>query len=191
MKQICAECKKELSGEYISVGNRKMHAACWRCSECKTQLNETNARKRAEWFVCKTCAVPIEGLAPNATLAERIAARAAIAALPANATAAQRATAAALAAAKALGGGGVGGAKGSDASGPVNYDEIPVIHRHFAYDMLLGVTKESCPPEIVFHKRELYLPDDVFLKLFGMTTESFQKLPRWRQIQKKKQHNLW
>jgi len=191
MKQICAECKKELSGEYISVGSRKMHAACWTCSECKTQLNETNARKRAEWFVCKTCAVPIEGLAPNATPAQRIAARAAVAALPANATAAQRAAAAALAAAKAGAGGATAGAKGSATAGTIDYDEIPVISRHFAYDMLLGITKDNCPPEILFHKRELYLPDDVFLKLFGMTKESFQKLPRWRQIQKKKQHKMW
>lgn len=191
LKLACAECNKELTGEYISVGNRKMHANCWKCSECKTQLNETNARKRLEWFVCKTCAVPIEGLAPNASPAERIAARQAIAALPANATPAQRAAAAALAAAKAAAGGGSAGSKASASSGAVNYDEIPVITRHFAYEMLLGVTKDNCPPEIVFHRRELYLPDDVFVKLFGMTKEAFQSLPRWRQIQKKKQHKMW
>jgi len=191
MRQICVECKKELTGEYISVGNRKMHASCWTCSECKTPLNETNARKRLEWFICKTCAVPIEGLSPNATPAQRIAARAAIAALPANATAAQRAAAAALAAAKVAP--GAIGAGGKDGKGAADFkwDEVPIITRHYAYESLMGVTPENCPPGVLFHKRELYLPDDVFLKLFGMTKENFQKLPRWRQIEKKKQHKMW
>lgn len=39
--------------------------------------------------------------------------------------------------------------------------------------------------------REIYLPDNVFVELFGMPKADFAKLPKWKKDNAKKKHNLF
>ena len=56
----------------------------------------------------------------------------------------------------------------------------------------LSVTKQFSEEVLsVFADREELLHDDEFEKVFGMTKESFKKLPKWRRQEMKKRHKLF
>lgn len=56
MQIRCTICNKEVVGELLSVGDAKMHPACWKCRICHNMLTpETVIVEDSGLFVCKTC----------------------------------------------------------------------------------------------------------------------------------------
>eukprot|EP00929_Paragymnodinium_shiwhaense_P066805 TRINITY_DN33557_c0_g1_i1.p1 TRINITY_DN33557_c0_g1~~TRINITY_DN33557_c0_g1_i1.p1 ORF type:complete len:577 (+),score=118.65 TRINITY_DN33557_c0_g1_i1:91-1821(+) len=52
--------------------------------------------------------------------------------------------------------------------------------------------KEGCQAKgLDMARRECYLPDDVFNTTFKMSKDDFEKLPKWKRDNAKKQHNLF
>jgi len=82
--------------------------------------------------------------------------------------------------------GGSGGSKGP----PKAANALPLVQEWFTFEMLRdpALMKEKGIP---FAERELYMADDEFVKLFGIDKERFQKLPKWKQKQKKQQVGLF
>jgi len=53
------------------------------------------------------------------------------------------------------------------------------------------IRRSGLPEEIVLHKKELYLSDEDFKKVFGLTKQQFNKLPKWKKQMKKKDVHLF
>jgi len=59
----------------------------------------------------------------------------------------------------------------------------------YTYDLLRR--RDGLPEEIVVHKKEQYLSDEDFKKVFGLTKEKFNLLPKWKKQAKKKEVYLF
>ncbi|XP_039027982.1 villin-2-like [Hibiscus syriacus] len=62
--------------------------------------------------------------------------------------------------------------------------------RTYSYDQLKSKS-ENPAPGIDLKRREIYLADEEFETIFGMTKEAFYKLPKWKQDSKKKEVDLF
>ncbi|KAE8711156.1 Villin-2 [Hibiscus syriacus] len=62
--------------------------------------------------------------------------------------------------------------------------------RTYSYDQLKSKS-ENPAPGIDLKRREIYLADEEFETIFGMTREAFYKLPKWKQDSKKKEVDLF
>jgi hypothetical protein len=51
--------------------------------------------------------------------------------------------------------------------------------------------RDGLPEEIVYHKKEQYLSDEDFKKVFGISKQQFNKLPKWKKQMKKKEVHLF
>eukprot|EP00462_Mataza_sp_D1_P019324 CAMPEP_0175146682 /NCGR_PEP_ID=MMETSP0087-20121206/15516_1 /TAXON_ID=136419 /ORGANISM="Unknown Unknown, Strain D1" /LENGTH=342 /DNA_ID=CAMNT_0016431675 /DNA_START=11 /DNA_END=1039 /DNA_ORIENTATION=- len=160
----CATCKKAILGEYIKLGNDKIHKDCWACASCKTALEADGSNvghNAGGLYLCKKCVT--EGV----TIAEQKTEGGGASVVPA----------------------GEGGAAAAAAGSAASYTvQKPVV----CYTLsMLQQPKAKCPPGIEFAKREQYLEDSEFVKLFGMDKAAFGKLPGWRRKQKKQAVGLF
>ena len=77
-----------------------------------------------------------------------------------------------------------------DTSALSGKEKTAVIDRKIAYSKLLTMTVDDCEG-IDWERREEYLSEDEFLKVFDVTREAFVKLARWRQLNLKKKVGLF
>jgi len=61
--------------------------------------------------------------------------------------------------------------------------------KFYTYDALKD--PKNLPPDIDTNKKEMYLADDVFLKMFKMDKATFSKLPVWKKKRLKQKVNLY
>eukprot|EP01016_Furgasonia_blochmanni_P032675 TRINITY_DN336_c0_g1_i5.p1 TRINITY_DN336_c0_g1~~TRINITY_DN336_c0_g1_i5.p1 ORF type:complete len:265 (-),score=67.49 TRINITY_DN336_c0_g1_i5:62-856(-) len=73
-------------------------------------------------------------------------------------------------------------------SEPVKYSDVPTTF--YPVDSL-RVEASKLPKDVDPAKREEYLSDDDFKAVFGQTKAEFRALPKWRQAETKKKHNLF
>lgn len=52
----CGGCNKPIEGKYLIVGKEHLHAGCFTCSGCSTDLQGKTAVRRNGKFVCADCA---------------------------------------------------------------------------------------------------------------------------------------
>jgi len=76
---------------------------------------------------------------------------------------------------------------GSDTSS--SYDSSAPGQKFYTYDALKD--PKSCPTDIDKDNKEIYLADDVFLKMFKMDKATFAKLPQWKKKRLKQKVNLF
>lgn len=63
-------------------------------------------------------------------------------------------------------------------------EESFIIKNFYSYDILKGIG--PYPSDVIPSKREQYLDEVEFQSIFGMNKESFARIPKWKQIQLKK-----
>jgi len=61
--------------------------------------------------------------------------------------------------------------------------------KFYTYDVLKD--PKSMPSDVDKDKKEMYLADDVFLKMFKMDKATFSKLPVWKKKRLKQKVNLY
>jgi hypothetical protein len=160
--KICTSCKKDITDRFINVLDKYFHEECFTCASCSASLVGKQVEQQDGLFVCKEHHkqdVPILEEKDEAApvLEEKVEAAPVLE---------QKVEAAPVLEQK------------------VEARAIEKIGHFYPYEVL--VQKENLPSEVNIAKREDYLSDDDFLKVFKMQREDFEKLALWKQKQLKK-----
>jgi len=52
----CAKCGQTLDTEFVQLGDKSYHAACWTCKKCDTVIQSRDAVQVTGGFYCRNCA---------------------------------------------------------------------------------------------------------------------------------------
>ena len=206
----CVACQQTIKGQYIKVGEDFYHGECWQCHACRTTLRVDTCAQLDAHFYCKACAAEVKRsqAQPLALLASNPAsARPSRAASNANSPQPAAATrlsvsnspsplvrpigeggAAEVVPLTSVGEGGEGGEGGVGKGAVVVYAEPDVVGE-VEYEVLKDA--ERRPKEVDPKRKEAYLSEAEFKRLFGVDKAAFNALPAWKQMEQKKRHALF
>jgi len=181
--QKCKECNKVITGQFIKILDDHFHPECWKCSKCKKNITAETCGQDGGRFYCKACHADIVGkkqallsgsapktISPVQSPTPSVATIQHAPAAASPAPAVPRSMAA-----------GAAPAKQAEAKEAVQKDIV--IGQFFPYAALKN---GDVPPSVDRAKREQYLSDSDFQKMFRMTKAEFAKLPDWKQKNLKK-----
>jgi len=178
--QKCKDCNKVITGQFIKILDDHFHPECWKCSKCKKNISAESCGQDGGRFYCKPCHADIvskkqallSGTAPKtASTTAPAPSIAPIQAAPAAATRSPPAPAAAKLEAKA------------EAAAPKYVPGDIVVGQFYPYSALKN---NEVPPSVDRSRKENYLSDSDFQKMFRMSKADFVKLPDWKQKNLKK-----
>jgi len=174
--QKCAGCNQIIKGQYVKVLDSHYHPGCWKCADCGVVISSENCGQSGGKFYCRTCVAKkgtVGGGASSGGGSSKP-----ISSQPSKDT-------------KSSGYGGGGGAGGggrqTSSVAPPSSNAGPGAS-FYTYDALKD--SGSLPSGVDAENRELYLADDVFLKMFKMDKATFQKLPAWKKKRLKQKVGL-
>jgi len=161
----------------VKVLDNHYHPNCWKCADCGIVISSENCGQSGGKFYCRNCVGKQGGggggggggsvSRPTPT--------------PASST---RETKSAYG-----GGGGGGGGRSTSASVAPPVAGAGPGTSFYTYDAIKD--NKSLPPGVDSETRELYLADDVFLKMFKMDKATFSKLPGWKKKRLKQKVGLF
>lgn len=193
--QKCVECTQNIVGQYIKIGEKHYHPDCWKCGVCSSVMQHGQCDQYGGAFYCKPCHAKIQsgeiqapggGGVAAAAAQQQVDAAAAAAAAQAQARAAADAEAAAAAAAQqqsfdaekeaAAAHARLQAAAQAAQAASAGGAEVP-----FAYFALDELNNKQVPKGVDKMKKEWYLRDDEFERLFKMDKAAFYSVPKWKQ----------
>jgi len=166
--QKCAGCGDIIKGQYVKVLDAHYHPGCWKCADCGKVISSDNCGQHNGKFFCRTCVGKQTGGSSTGTVSAPKSAYGA--SKPAAKTETKTTP-----------------SYGSDTSS--SYDSSAPGQKFYTYDALKD--PKSCPTDIDKDNKEIYLADDVFLKMFKMDKATFAKLPQWKKKRLKQKVNLF
>jgi len=158
--QKCAGCGSVIKGQYIKVLDAHYHPGCWKCATCQTAINSDNCAQANGKFYCQNCV----GKAPAGGGGAKP-----VSVPKAAAYADVKRPAAASVAVPAAAHSAPGGAQ------------------YYSYEALVD---KNLPAGVDPARKEDYLSDEVFMKMFNMDRASFEKLPLWKRKRIKQKAGL-
>jgi len=161
--QKCAGCGGTIKGQYVKVLDSHYHPNCWKCADCQVVISSDNCGQSGGKFYCRNCVTKKGGASGGAG----------------GSTSRPTPTPSVAKDTKVSGGGayGGGGRSTSASVAPPAAGAGPGT-AFYTYDALKD--GKSVPAGVDPENRELYLADDVFLKMFKMDKATFSKLPGWK-----------
>jgi len=173
--QKCAGCNQIIKGQYVKVLDSHYHPGCWKCADCGVVISSENCGQSGGKFYCRTC-VAKKGTVGGGGSSGGGSSKP-ISSQPSKDTKSSGYG----------GGGGGGGRQTSSSVAPPSSNAGPGAS-FYTYDALKD--SGSLPSGVDAENRELYLADDVFLKMFKMDKATFQKLPAWKKKRLKQKVGL-
>jgi len=162
--QKCAGCGDIIKGQYVKVLDAHYHPGCWKCADCGVTISSDNCGQNGGKFYCRSC-VGKQSAGGTAS-----------------------AGSAGSAAPKSSYGASRPAAKASEDKRVTPSSSSPGA-KFYTYDALKD--PKNLPPDVDKDNKELYLADDVFLKMFKMDKATFNKLPVWKKKRLKQKVNLF
>lgn len=212
----CAECKKNITGEYYLLDGNKVHKDCWACCHCKKALEQGNVGSTDHGkYMCKACTLAGKSISAAGGGAATAARRATVDG-PSSERSSWSGTSIPLTQPKQVAMAALEAEK-KDAidhedfikaneikmkllkltddeglptgtSGSDQKHQGPVVCYPISF---LQTSKAQCPVAFDYANREQYLANDDFFKVFQMSKEAFSKLPAWRRKMKKQDAGLF
>jgi len=170
--QKCAGCGQIIKGQYVKVLDSHYQPSCWKCADCGVVINSENCGQSGGKFYCRNCVGKKGGSVGGAGGAT-------------TSSSTSKPTPVASKDTKTSSGGGGRQTTGSVAPPSANAGPGTAF---YTYDALKD--SKSLPSGVDAENRELYLADDVFLKMFKMDKATFQKLPAWKKKRLKQKVGL-
>jgi len=205
--QKCKECGKVITGQFIKIIDDQFHPECWKCTKCKKNISAETCGQDAGRFYCKPCHQEIvskkqallAGSAPKTAGATTTTTTTTASTTPAPAVS----TAAVVSPTPA--------ARGLAAAAAPSSSPAPVLTREVSKQAAAAPAAESktsaaaaaaqpvgeiqigqfypyaalknneIPASVDKTRKETYLSDSDFQKMFRMTKPEFAKLPDWKQ----------
>jgi hypothetical protein len=178
--QKCKECGKGITGQYTKILDDHFHPECWKCSKCKKNITAESCGQTGGRFYCTSCHADIAGKT------------AALLAGSAPKTAASTSTPAAAHAPASAPTSTFHPPVQTSKSPPQVDREItkpkPEAKEPVIKDIVIGqfypyaaLKNNEVPPAVDKSRKEHYLSDSDFFKLFRMSKVEFAKHPDWKQ----------
>jgi len=178
--QKCKDCNKVITGQFIKILDDHFHPECWKCNKCKKNITAESCGQDGGRFYCKPCHAEIvgkkqallTGTAPKQAAAQPTSQTPPTS--PPQASGAMHSAPVIKEVSKST--------TAPAAAKPEAKSEAPkgdiIIGQFFPYAALKN---NEVPASVDRSRREQYLSDSDFQKLFRMNKIEFGKLPDWKQ----------
>jgi len=174
--QKCKDCGKVITGQFIKILDDHFHPECWKCNKCKKNITAESCGQDGGRFYCKPCHADIVSkkqalLAGSAPKSQPVAVTSAPAPVqaPVNTSVVHTSPAPVI---KEL------PKPAAKPEAKVDTSKDIVIGQFFPYAALKN---NDVPASVDRSKKEQYLSDSDFQKMFRMTKPEFAKFPDWKQ----------
>jgi len=173
--QKCKDCGKVITGQFIKILDDHFHPECWKCNKCKKNITADSCRQDGGRFYCESCHTEIVG--KKQALLSGTAPKTGVSATPAPVAPSSVTHSAPAPVIK-------------DVPKPTPKPEVKpeskvdsqnkdiVIGQFFPYAALKN---NEVPSSVDKSRKEQYLSDSDFQKMFRMSKTEFAKLPDWKQ----------
>jgi len=211
----CNDCNQVIEGEYLKLGDMHLHPGCFKCSGCATVITSETAKQNMGIFYCPSCYATAERKSGESPVIAQQLAAGVTGDKEAGGASGGGSTSGGGAGSpdkkdgkyeskgsaggghaggdkKASGGGASGGgsSSGGDSKAAEGNGEIK-IDVFYTYDVL---NKKDGLPKLVAenpNRKESFLSDADFAKVFGADRAKFNSWPKWKRDSEKKKVGLF